>query len=71
MQLIICRGGVDRLLIRTMGLGSWFDKLTMRESEDARESSSATLVINVTAPLSLMVSLSNHGPRTTLMQHGP
>ncbi len=51
--------------------GSWFDKLTMRESGDA------TLIAKIAAkqgaeldslssPLSLMVSLSNHEPRTTI-----
>jgi hypothetical protein len=46
---------------------AWFDKLTMRESEDCRESRSARLFklkhlrLACSPPISLMVSLSNHG----------
>ncbi len=51
--------------------GSWFDITTMRERGDERESSSAPCLaaifaISVASPLSLMVSLSNHEPRTTI-----
>ncbi|MBA8902800.1 hypothetical protein FHW17_003707 [Phyllobacterium sp. P30BS-XVII] len=40
---------------------AWFDKLTMRESEDATIVTKVAELGSVQPPLSLMVSLSNHG----------
>jgi len=56
------RGNGESVAVLLQNNRAPFDKLTMREVEDCRVYSAA-FAISVTAPTSLMVSLSNHAPQ--------
>ncbi|MBA8881594.1 hypothetical protein FHW16_005335 [Phyllobacterium myrsinacearum] len=47
-----------------MARGPWFDKLTMRESGAVGPTGKIAGYDSLQSSLSLMVSLSNHGPHT-------